>query len=198
MNDLKVAVIGCGSWGRNHARVYSELDDAKLQAVCDKDSTIASKIGARYRVDWYTDPVNILKSDDVDALSICTPTTTHADIAIAAIESGKHVMVEKPMTSTIEEAKRLIKAAKIEGSCLSVGFVERFNPAVMEAKRMTERGVIGDVILARSTRVSRRPPRVGDIGVLGFRQARLADDRGVRAIQRFAVRTVDGVDDVRF
>ena len=166
MNELNVAVIGCGSWGQNHARVYNDLGNAKLQAICDKDSVIASKIGARYRVDWYTDVMEILKLDDIDALSICTPTTTHADIAIATIASGKHVLVEKPMTSTINEAKRLIKAAEVGGSCLSVGFVERFNPAVVEAKRMIERGVIGDVILARSTRVSRRPLRVGDIGVV--------------------------------
>jgi UDP-N-acetylglucosamine 3-dehydrogenase len=166
MNELNVAVIGCGSWGQNHARVYSDLDNARLLAVCDKDTATASRLGARYRVDWYTDAMNVLKSDDIDAVSICTPTTTHACIAIAAIESGKHVLVEKPMTSTTEEAMRLIKAAENEGSCLSVGFVERFNPAVMEAKRMIERGVIGDIILARSTRVSRRPLRVGDIGVV--------------------------------
>lgn len=166
MNELNVAVIGCGPWGRNHARVYNELDNARLQAVCDKDITIASKIGARYGIEWFTDAAEMLELDGVDALSICTPTTSHADIAIAAIEAGKHVLVEKPMTRTVEEAKSLIKAAENEGLHLSVGFVERFNPAVMEAKKMIERGVVGDVILARSTRVSRRPPRVGDIGVV--------------------------------
>lgn len=117
-------------------------------------------------MDWYTDVMEIIKLDDIDALSICTPTATHANIAITAIESGKHVLVEKPMTSTIDEAKRLINAAEVGGSCICVGFVERFNPAVVEAKRMIGRGVIGDVILARSTRVSRRPLRVGDIGVV--------------------------------
>ncbi len=166
MNELNVAVIGCGSWGQNHARVYSELDNARLLAVCDENIATASRVGAKYRVDWYTDATNVMKSDDIDAVSICTPTSTHARIALAAIESGKHVLVEKPMTSTTDEAMRLIKAAGNKGPSLSVGFVERFNPAVMEAKGMIERGVIGEIILARSTRVSRRPLRVGDIGVV--------------------------------
>jgi UDP-N-acetylglucosamine 3-dehydrogenase len=166
LNRLKVAVIGCGSWGRNHVRVYDELENASLIAVCDSDSDTSSEIGEKYRVDWYVDPSELLDRDDVDAVSVCTPTRTHMDVSMQVLESGRHLLVEKPMTDTVEEAKTLIRKAETEELFICVGFVERFNPAVLEARRIIERGVIGEIILARSTRVSRRPPRVGDVGVI--------------------------------
>lgn len=166
MRKLNVAVVGCGSWGRNHARVYNDLQDASLLAVQDMDGGIAREVGERYRVDWYTDPEKIFNRPDIEAISICTPTLTHADIALKAIKAGKHVLVEKPMTNTIDEAKSLIKAAEAHGVHLAVGFVERFNPAVREAMKIISRREIGEVILAHARRVSRRPPRVGDVGVI--------------------------------
>lgn len=166
MRKLNVAVIGCGSWGRNHARVYNALPIASLIAVADVEENSAREIGERYNVDWYTDPAKIFDKNDVEAISICTPTITHANIALTAIESGKHVLVEKPMTNTIDEAKNLIKAAKAHGVHLSVGFIERFNPAISKAVEIISRGEIGDVILAHTRRVSRRPLRIGDVGVI--------------------------------
>ena len=166
MRKLNVAVVGCGSWGRNHARVYNDLNDASLIAVSDIKENTAREIGERYRVDWYTDPVKIFDRNDVEAVSICTPTVTHADIALRAIEAGKHVLVEKPMTNTIDEAENLIKASEAHCVHLAVGFVERFNPAVSEAMKIISRGEIGEVILAHTRRVSRRPLRIGDVGVI--------------------------------
>lgn len=166
MAKLNVAVIGCGSWGRNHVRVYNDLDNVTLVAVADLDRDVSRRLGERYMVDWYTDANKVLERIDVEAVSICTPTITHAEIALKAIETGKHVLVEKPMTNTIEEAKSLIKASRARGLYLSVGFVERFNPAVEEAMRIISRGEIGEVILAHTRRVSRRPLRIGDVGVI--------------------------------
>jgi len=166
MKTVKVAVIGCGSWGRNQARVYRELPDVELVAVSDLNPQTAQQIGERYGAAHYTNPKPIIEDPDIDLISICTPTITHADIAIAAIEAGKHILVEKPMTNTVPEAKRLIRAAEKHHTKLAVGFVERYNPAVQEAiKRVTE-GEIGDVILALSRRVSRSPGRIGDVGVI--------------------------------
>ncbi len=91
---------------------------------------------------------------------------THAEIALKAIRAGKHVLVEKPMTNTLEEAKELITTAEKHGIHLAVGFVERFNPAVNEAMNLIDQGKIGDVILAHTRRVSRRPLRIGDVGVI--------------------------------
>ena len=99
-------------------------------------------------------------------VSICTPTVTHAKIALEAMEAGKHVLVEKPMTSTVAEAESLIAASEKAGVKLTVGFVERFNPGVIEALRLVREGKIGDVILARAHRVSRYPLRISDVGVV--------------------------------
>ena len=166
MKKLTVAVIGCGSWGRNQVRVFSDLTESSLIAIADTDENTARKIGEKYRIDWYTDAEKVLDRPDVEAVTVCTPTVTHAEIALAAIESGKHVLVEKPMTNTIDEAEILIKAAEKQGVHLAVGFVERFNSAIREGMKIISRGEIGDVILAHAKRVSRRPLRIGDVGVV--------------------------------
>ncbi len=166
MKTIKAAVIGCGSWGRNHARVYRELPGVELAAVSDLNPQTAKQIGDRYGAPSHTDPRPIIDDPSIDLVSICTPTVTHADIATAAIEAGKHVLVEKPMTNTVEEATRLIQAAERNGVKLAVGFVERFNPAVQEAMRRVASGDIGEIILTHATRVSRSPDRIGDVGVV--------------------------------
>jgi UDP-N-acetylglucosamine 3-dehydrogenase len=87
-------------------------------------------------------------------------------LALRAIEAGKHVLVEKPITEKVEEAEKLISAAYKKGVHLSVGFIERFNPAVKEAKKVISEGTIGDVILINAKRVSKWPQRIGDVGVI--------------------------------
>jgi UDP-N-acetylglucosamine 3-dehydrogenase len=163
---LKVGVIGCGFWGKNHARIYNDIDTAELVAVSDLNEQSACSLGERYGADHYGDVGALLERGDVEMVAICTPTVTHAKIALAAMEAGKHVLVEKPMTSTVAEAERLIAASEKAGVKLTVGFVERFNPGVIEALRLVREGKIGDVILARAHRVSRYPLRISDVGVV--------------------------------
>ena len=166
MGKLNVAVIGCGFWGRNHARIYNDLGDVSLVAVADVNEEAVKKIGDRYHVDQYLNPLDVFERKDIEAVSICTPTVTHAELALAAMEAGKHVLVEKPMTNTVAEAESLIRAAEKYNVHLAVGFVERFNPGVIEAMRLVSEGEIGDVILARAHRVSRYPLRISDVGVV--------------------------------
>jgi len=166
MRKLGVSVIGCGSWGRNHARVYKELENTSLISVVDLKEGTAREIGERYGVEWLTEAEKAFEKPEVEAVSICTPTVTHAELALRAIQAGKHVLVEKPMTNTLEEAEDLITAARRQGVHLVVGFIERFNPAVSEAVKLVSSGEIGDVILAHARRVSRRPLRIGDVGVI--------------------------------
>jgi UDP-N-acetylglucosamine 3-dehydrogenase len=166
MPTINTAVIGCGSWGRNHARVYRSLPGATLTAVSDTSESIAREIGELHRVPYYTDPDKVLRDPNIQVVDICTPTVTHHDIALRAIENGKNVLVEKPMTNTIDEAQNLIRAARKAGVALTVGFVERFNPAVQEVYKRIASGEIGDVILAHTRRVSRSPQRIGDVGVV--------------------------------
>lgn len=166
MEKVNVAVVGCGFWGKNHARVFSELDSCNLSAVVDIDTDRARAFGDLYNVEWYTDLSKVLKRKDVDSVSICTPTITHAKLALEAIEAGKHVLIEKPMTSTIEEAKEVIEAAKVNDVKIMVGFIERFNPAVKRAEELIREGEIGRIVLASARRVSKWPVRIGDVGVI--------------------------------
>lgn len=166
MKTINVSVIGCGVWGSNHARVYNEASSINLQSVADLDKKRVEKVAEKYNVEGYTDIEKIINDKNVEAVSICTSTVTHANLALMAIEAGKHVLVEKPMTNTIAEAKQLIKAAEKHDVKLTVGFVERFNPAVQEAFKLIKEGQIGKIILAHTSRVSRRPARIGDVGVV--------------------------------
>lgn len=166
MEKVNVAVVGCGFWGKNHARVFSELDDCNLSAVVDIDSDRARAFGDLYNVEGYTDLSKVLERKDVDSVSICTPTITHAKLSLDAIEAGKHVLIEKPMTSTIEEAKEVIEAAKVNNVKIMVGFIERFNPAVRRAEELIREGEIGEIVMASARRVSRWPVRIGDVGVV--------------------------------
>jgi UDP-N-acetylglucosamine 3-dehydrogenase len=159
-------VIGCGVWGRNHARILSDLSNVILDSVVDIDKNVASSIGDKYHIDSFTDPDKVLRNPEIDAVSICTPTVTHAKLAMRAISEGKHVLVEKPMTNTVKEAEELIKAARGADVKLSVGFVERFNPSVRKAIELVDEGTIGEIILANTKRVSRWPVRIGDVGVI--------------------------------
>ncbi|MEM2904972.1 MAG: Gfo/Idh/MocA family oxidoreductase [Candidatus Bathyarchaeia archaeon] len=166
MDRLRMGLLGCGFWGRNHARVYSELASAELVAVCDIDSSKARLVGEKYGSEWMTDPEKLLARPDIDAVSICTPTTTHGAVAVEAARRGKHTLVEKPICATIEEARALLDEAKRSGARLMPGHIERFNPAVGYVKAMIERGEIGRVILLSAKRVTRWPERIGDVGVV--------------------------------
>ncbi len=166
MNRLKIAVIGAGSWGKNHLRVFSKLKEAKLVAVCDKDVAKAKELSDKYGITYYSSVKNLLEGAPVDAVTICTPTTTHFKIALKALEYGKHVFVEKPMVSTSEEAKTLLAKVDETELTLMVGFIERFNPGVQRVKTLIKSDVFGDVVLAFARRVGRWPERIGDVGVV--------------------------------
>jgi UDP-N-acetylglucosamine 3-dehydrogenase len=163
---INAAVIGTGVWGKNHARVYASLNDVHLYGIVDQDETRAKEVGDLYQTNYFTDINDILNDSTIDLISICTPTITHAKIAAAALNMGKNVLVEKPMTNTLREAIELIRLAEKNNVKFTVGFVERFNPAVQEAFKHIKQGIIGEVILANTRRVSRRPLRIGDVGVV--------------------------------
>jgi UDP-N-acetylglucosamine 3-dehydrogenase len=166
MRKLNVAVVGAGFWGKNHVRVFSNLNQANLLAVCDTDERRAKDISGKYHVQSFTKVEKLVNAKEIDALSICTPTTTHFSIAYRALEEGKHVLIEKPMVSTSEEAQQLITQAANQDVHIMVGFIERFNPGVQRVKALIRKGDLGEVILAFSKRVGRWPERIGDVGVV--------------------------------
>ncbi|MFP3951068.1 MAG: Gfo/Idh/MocA family protein [Candidatus Bathyarchaeia archaeon] len=163
---MNAAVIGCGNWGKNHARVYRILEEVHLDAVIDVDEARARDVGECYGARWSTDIGMVLEDDEIDIVSVCTSTDSHYSVALSLMESDKHVIVEKPPAETVEEAQNLIRYAQNRGVHLSVGFLERFNPCVIEAINQVSKGSIGAIILAHSRRISRKPARFGDIDVI--------------------------------
>ncbi len=161
-----VAVAGCGIWGWNHARVFSDLPDCKLVAVCDSDPKRAKLAGDFYHVESYTQVDEMLKNGAIDAVTVCTPSSTHTSVGLQVVEQGKDLLVEKPMAVTPADAAKMITEARKAGVMLTVGFIERFNPGVQYAKEQLESGRIGKVVLASARRVSRWPTRIGDVGVV--------------------------------
>lgn len=163
---IRVGVIGVGYWGQNHVRVLSGLNDVEDLSVCDLNIDVAKLVAKKYQISWYADFREMIKKESLDAVTICTPTSTHSSIAIKVIEMGVHVFIEKPMTSTIEEAIAIINKAEEVGVKIMVGFIERFNPAVQMAKKLIRQGKIGKLILSSARRVSAYPIRVTDTGVI--------------------------------
>ena len=166
MEKIGFGVIGTGFWGRNHARVLSELSNTQLVAVCDIDASRAEAVGGKLGASWYTSEEDLFKRRDVEAVCICTPTTIHAAVASKAIKYGKHMLIEKPIASTVAEAKSILKQADGKDIRIMVGFIERFNPALRGIKDIIERGDLGEVVLAFARRVGRWPERIGDVGVV--------------------------------
>ena len=134
MKTLRTAVIGVGYLGRFHAQKYKELADSTLVGVVDSFAANAHKVASELGVLGMTDYRELF--GQVDAVSIVVPTPMHFEIAEAFLEQGVHVLVEKPITETIEQAQRLIDLAKAKKCVLQVGHLERFNPAIQAAAQL--------------------------------------------------------------
>jgi len=139
---------------------------ADLVAICDADKKRAKEIGIKYGVPWFSDLSKFLRVPNLEAVTVCTPTQTHLKVGLLAIEAGKNLLVEKPMTGEERAADKLLNSARKAGVKLLVGFIERFNPGVKAVKKMLTQGVVGDVIIATGRRVARWPIRIGDVGVV--------------------------------
>ena len=163
---IKVAVIGVGSMGKNHARVYSELADAQLVAVVDADEKIARYIAYQYNTRAYCDYRVMLEQERPQAVSVVVPTALHEEVATAVLEAGAHVLVEKPIAATLEEGRNLIDKARATGKQLMVGHIVRFNPAVRALKQKLEAGELGRIFQITCRRVGPFPPRIRDVGVV--------------------------------
>jgi predicted dehydrogenase len=128
MEKVKVGIIGVGYLGTQHARILSYLEEAELKAVADINFRKALEIGNRHGVQYYQNYQDMI--DEIDAAVVATPTVEHFAISMALLKRGKSVLVEKPITATIEEGERLVETAAQKGLILQVGHLERFNPAV--------------------------------------------------------------------
>jgi UDP-N-acetylglucosamine 3-dehydrogenase len=166
MKKVRTAVIGTGSWGKNHARVYKELAETELVAICDMDAERASNVAKQFGVTPYTSVRKMFRSEDIEAVSVCTWSTNLAKEATKAAENGKHVLVEKPMAANTKQAEKLLDTAKKMGVHLTVGFLMRFIPGLQQMKKAVENKTIGELVCATAKRVSQWPERIGDVGVV--------------------------------
>ena len=150
---LKVAVIGCGYWGKNLVRIFYEL--GVLDTVCDKDIKALNRALAQYpNIRITTDIEKVLKSKEIGAVAIAAPAVTHYELAKKAILSGKDVFVEKPLAITTCEAKELIKLAKENGNLLMVGHILQYHPAVIKLKGLISAGELGKIRYIYSNRLN--------------------------------------------
>lgn len=163
---LRAAVIGVGSMGRNHARVYASMPGVELVAVCDTNLAAANSLASIYRCHVYTDYHDMLSSENLDLVSVVVPTKYHFAVASAVIGYGVHVLIEKPIAATVEQGWLLIEAAQRQGVILTVGHIERFNPAIIALKEQLNNHELGNLFQIMSRRVGPFPARIMDVGVV--------------------------------
>jgi len=163
-----VAVIGTGHWGKNHARVYKELlsegviDSLK---ICDSDEGRARHWGETLEVEYVTGYRDVIEDDGIQAVSIVTPSKTHYQLGKEFMEAGKDVLVEKPMTMDIDEAKKLVEVASGNKRILMAGHIFRYHPAVCELKRRIDADELGEIQNIIGNRLDYGLPR-RDMGVI--------------------------------
>ena len=161
-SKLKVAVLGTGSLGQNHVRIYSELaatGQAELTGIFDTSADTARKIAAKHNTRVFASIAELAAASD--AINIVTPTTTHFELAKLLLQQGKHVLVEKPMTDNTAQAAELVQLAQQKNCVLQVGHVERFNPVFKYLET-----VATEPRFIETHRLSPYPARSTDIGVV--------------------------------
>jgi UDP-N-acetylglucosamine 3-dehydrogenase len=163
---IRTAVIGTGAMGRNHVRLYHDLSESNLVAVADADPVAAEVVARRHGIRLYTNYRAMLDTEDIDAVSICVPTTLHQEVASNVIERGIHILVEKPIAANEKEGQAMIDQAHAKGVVFLVGHVERYNPAVIELKRRLDEGELGRIFEIVARRKGPFPTRVRDVGVV--------------------------------
>ncbi|MCC7346324.1 MAG: Gfo/Idh/MocA family oxidoreductase [Variibacter sp.] len=159
---LRIGVVGVGVMGSNHARVLMDLAGVQLVGIADPDREQGERIAQAVRCPCFDD-AEALVDLGLDAVTIAAPTHLHHDLALAAIQRGLHVLVEKPIASSVEEGRAIVAAAAAKGVMLMVGHVERFNPAVKSVKEAIQNE---EILSIGITRVGPFPPRMSNVGVV--------------------------------
>jgi len=165
--QLKVAVVGAGSMGLNHLRVLKDLDGEQMQLVGvaeTHESTLQYAVH-RFHVKGYADYRRMVEETRPDLVAVVVPTHLHFEVAFHLLDQGINVLIEKPITSTVDEALALIQLASLRGAKIAVGHIERFNPAIIQVKRRLVAGELGQIFHLHARRLGPFPPRIRDVGV---------------------------------
>lgn len=163
---LKAAVIGVGSMGRHHARVYTEIAQTELVGVADASAETGGAIADKYGVPAYTDFQALLAEEKPDLVTVAVPTRYHHDVVTQVLDAGVDVLVEKPIAATVEEGQALIDHAEALGRKLMVGHIVRFSPVIQALKQHLSAGELGKIFQIVCRRVGPFPARVRDVGVV--------------------------------
>lgn len=163
---LKAAVVGVGSIGRHHARVYNQIDAVELVSVADLDESRRATAARRYKIHTYADYEEMFDRECPEVVSIAVPTQYHREVGLAAIARGIHLLVEKPLCPTVEDARQVMAAASAASVTLTTGHIERFNGAIAELKPRILRGEIGRIFQLHGRRLSPFPSYIRDVGVV--------------------------------
>ncbi|MCA0986622.1 Gfo/Idh/MocA family protein [Guptibacillus algicola] len=151
MKTLKIGVIGCGSIAKHrHLPEYARNKNVQIVAVCDIVKTRADEIASLYGATAYEHAEELLQIEEIDAISVCTPNYLHAPISIAALKAGKHVLCEKPMATSKEDAELMIETAREHGKQLMIAHNQRFVPSHSKAKELLASGELGKVYSFRT------------------------------------------------
>lgn len=163
---LRAGVVGLGMMGRNHLRVWEAIQGVEVVAVADPDPGALVHGTAGREVRGYEDADRMFAEEQLDLVSVVAPTSLHLPVTVAALRAGANVLVEKPIASTREEAVEMIAAAEAAGRMLTVGHIERFNPAIRELRRRLADGELGRIFQINATRLGPFPARIRDVGVV--------------------------------
>lgn len=165
VKKMKVGVIGTGAMGQHHVRNYAGMENVELVGIADLNKERVERLAREYGTTPYTNFKDLLKQG-LDAVSIAVPTTLHKKIALAAIDRGVNVLVEKPIADTLRNANIMIEKAREKGVKLMVGHVERFNPAIIALKENVDKNKLGNIVSMSTTRVGPFNPRIRDVGII--------------------------------
>lgn len=163
---LNLAVIGVGNMGKNHARIYFEHPNVNLVAICDSNKSIADSFAEKYKCKAYYDLTSLLDSEQLDGISICVPTMLHKEVVEKVAQKKINILLEKPIASTVKEAKEIEEIIKRNDIVCVVGHIERYNPAVRKAIDMVFRGELGKIFYINILRQGPYPPGTVDVDVL--------------------------------
>lgn len=168
-NQVNVGIIGVGRWGTNYLRTFSQLDGASVKWICaTKEATLKEallKVTAKNPVKITTNYRDILNDGEVDAVAIASSGSTHYRLAKEALQSGKHVIVEKPLAFHSKDAKELIKISKKKRKILMVGHLHRYNPGIQRLKADIDKGIFGKISFIHFSHFGNGPVR-SDMGVI--------------------------------
>jgi predicted dehydrogenase len=163
---ITCGLVGYGHWGRNYLRLLGELDGVHLAFVCDSDPGRRAQVPTRYRDVPVTGSLDeLLGAEGVDAVIVSTPATTHYEVTRRCLDAGKHVLVEKPLTTDADAAELLVKAAEAAGLTLLVGHTFLFNSAVLRLKEVVDAGELGEIYCIYARRTNLGPIR-NDVNAL--------------------------------